>query len=247
MYYLKDIILGLRNEYLKNQKELAILKKCLVYNTNKVKDIKPFIKINNEIIKILITVEERQNVLKMALKNIEKIFNNIEKDNTLEIQKNSNNEHFIKNNCFDVEVIESYQNKFEEAIKNLQENKVALNIGSYSKAYLKDGLACHLEINPNYTTFTVFDEDYFTLCNYKPITDELIIKTDSKKALTEEDCRHILEDIEIDKDILSTLNQKIINENLTKNNITLYAKRSYHEIKLKIKQNDNNYCLKKTK
>ena len=247
MYYLKDIILGLRNEYLKNQKELAILKKCLVFNTNKVKDINPFIKIDDEIIQIMLSIEKRQNILKIALKNIDKIFNKTEQENPLKIQKKSNNEYFIRNNCYNVEVIESYQNKFQQAIKNLQENKVALKIGSYSKAYLKDGLACHLDINPNYTTFTIFDEEYFILCNYNPATDELIIKTDSKKAITEEDCRHILEDIEIDKDILSTINQKIIDENLIKNNITLYAKQNYHEIKLKIKQSDNNYCLKKTK
>ena len=244
MYYLKDIILGLRKEYLNNERRLNQLKQYLVCNYEKVRDYNISSVFNGEVINLVVNIERRQSfiekMLKSALERLELIK---EKDTTIEI---SDTKPYIKENAFGLEVKQPFDNDFSRIVKKIKNDPLIYRIGNYQTAFQEKGLCYYIDINPQFMNFTVLDDETFADCCYNAKDDDIIVRTNSDKEFGEKDLEKLFY-IPVEKSKIPIYNQSVIDEALSKDEFSIFTGTNLKKVKLKIKEYDDGYYLRKRK
>lgn len=242
MYYLKDIILGLRKEYLNNERRLRQLKGYLVCDYNKVKDYDISSVFNGEVVELIINIEKRQSmiekVLKLALERLELMD---AKKTAIEIL---DTRPYIKDNAFGLEVRKPFVRDFSKTVRNIKSDSSIYRIGAYQTAYQEKGLCYHININPQFMDFTILDDKTYTDCYYNAKDDDITVKTNSNKEFSETDLKRLFY-MPIEKSKIPIYNQNVINEGLGKYEFSIFAGSNSKEVKLKIKEYDEGYYLRK--
>ncbi len=234
MYYLKDIILGLRNEYLKNEELLNKLKEYIAYDSKKV-SLKPKIYLNSIYAKVIIEIEQKQLFL-------QQLFNYLNKKDIIRVVSNLYSESYIENNKYNIQVKERFQNDFNNIINKIKKSESVYNIGFSKIAFQEGSYTKELIIKPDATEFTIRDQENYTNLQYNPADDEIIIKTNYPQETTYHDIKNILK-IAIPKEEILLYNQKVIDSYLGKNRIYAYENTYKNKINLDIKQVDDAYYL----
>ena len=244
MYYLKDIILGLRSEYLKNQARLDELKKCLVADSRIVKDFTPRAMLDEDIVRVIVDIEERQNLIRNIMDRVkEKLSLKDNKETSIEVVER-NGECLLPVNDYSLAIIEAYKPRLEKAYDAIKRTNTVFNIGEYSRSFEDKNLAISIKINPEYFDYTYMDKATYTSCMYIPKEDVIVLKTNSSILMDEYFCVDVLTK-KVPKSIVPIYNQKIINKAIPKNEFFIHTSPSSEEVKLKIKEYDNGYYLRK--
>ena len=92
--------------------------------------------------------------------------------------------------------------------------------------------------------FTILDDKTYTDCYYNAKDDDITIKTNSNKEFSETDLERLFY-MPIEKSKIPIYNQNVINEGLDKYEFSIFAGSNSKEVKLKIKEYDEGYYLRK--
>ncbi len=233
MYCLRDVIFGLRNEYLENEKRLQALKKFLVVDRSKVKDFDVRTVLNEDVIRVIVAIEEKQSFIRRFLK---------EQDTSLEVRKGADNRYGIQPNKYLLQVIEAYQRVFDRKVREIKSSDTVYNIGLYRKAYLENSLSKSLEINPNFTSFTVMDDSTYTTCMYLPKEDSISLKT-NRGVIDKDFCLEFLDEKISEEEI--PLYNRIIIDKCEKKDVCVHMDGVKEKVKLLVREDDEGYYLRK--
>lgn len=250
-YYLfRDIILGLRKEFLENQQKIKALKEYINYDLNKIDsfDIRVFVGSKN-VVELLINIEKRQ-------RRIIKLINDLRKRLGIYIWTaydtkivSEDGKYDIKDKDLGLEVDLEKREEFKAKVLELENSEFVKNTGIVYCNNVVDSLNSALNITPGFTYLYMQEGDLNGVsCDYDAKNDEIILMGTKNRPLRENDLEDML-NMQCKKDKLSLYHQTIIdNSSVFDKDIEIIGNpANMKTARFAVYENDFGYTFKKKK
>lgn len=219
-YAFKEVLIGLRKEYLKIYEELNELKKFVTIDNKSIDDIQFFIgeSFFKENAELKVDVYFKQSQLQRKIIELKKLLRiYIYPNNTSELVKNNNNEYFVLNDNFKIWINDKFKRDFYDKATKILESDFAKHITTFHDInhriepfnYYLNILSTCLDID------AISESSSGPMCRYLAKEDKVILFC--KSPYTKKDFINNVFNIRIPKDKFTEYHKNVIEKVDNKN------------------------------